>query len=234
MSEGDAADSRADILLQTLQPHPRELVEAITQKLALPADYFEPGLFEKTFSIPGTDGPEEFPKTVYCLSIGPDLMRTVYRHRENGLLVDPGGAWLNQSLELTLQDLSVATWFRQNFVSIGRTSVDSFMESFAQVVRLVKQRTGAHVIVFNSLTVDPGSTLHNYQLVKNCHAIRRRQFHLAVVDLSRQLDVSVIDLDRVLKRAGVRMHVDFGHAPPVFNPLIAQEVVRMIRDLGVL
>jgi hypothetical protein len=161
-------------------------------------------------------------------------MRTAYRHRENGLLVDPGGAWLNQSLELTLQDLSVATWFRRNFVSVGRTSVDNFVESFAQVVRLVKRRTGAHVFVFNSLTVDPGGTLHNYQLVKNCHAIRRRQFHLALVDLSRQLDFSIIDLDRIIKRAGVQMHVDFGHAPPVFNPLIAQEVVRMVRDLGVI
>src|SRR5262249_52408346 len=94
LSEGDAADSRADILLQTLQPHPKESQDAIRQKLSLPADYFEPCLFEKTFSVPVAEGAEEFPKSVVCLSIGPDLMRTVYRHRENGLLVDPGGAWL--------------------------------------------------------------------------------------------------------------------------------------------
>ena len=160
-------------------------------------------------------------------------MRTVYQHREHGFLVDPGGAWLNQSLELTLRDLSLATWFRQHFTSVGKFSVAEFVEKFSQVVRLVKKHTGARVLVFNTLTVDPGSQIHNYELVKNCHAIRRREFHLALAELSRTLDFSVIDLDRVLKRAGVRMHVDFGHAPPVFYPLIAQEVVRILRDVGV-
>src|SRR5206468_3932267 len=102
-----------------------------------------------------------FPKTVVCLSVGPDLMRTVYRHREYGVLVDPGGAWLNQSLELTLRDLSLASWFRANFVSVGKLSVDDFAANFAEVVRLVKERTGARVLVFNSLMVDPGSQIHN-------------------------------------------------------------------------
>jgi hypothetical protein len=234
LSEGGAADARSDVLLQTLQSFPGEWLDSVRERLGLDDDYFRPVLFEKTFTVPGRDGPEEFPKTVVCLSLGPDLMRTVYRHREYGLLVDPGGAWLNQSLELVLRDLSVATWFRDNFVSVGKLSVDEFVQHFSRVVRLVQSETGAHVMVFNTLTVDPGSLLHCYQLVKNCHAIRRRQFHLALVDLSRELGFSVIDLDRVLKRAGVHIQVDFGHPPPVFNPLIAQEVVRILREREVL
>jgi hypothetical protein len=51
--------------------------------------------------------------------------------------------------------------------------------------------------------------------------------------LSRKLDFSVIDLDRILKRAGTGQHVDFGHLPPEFSLLTSQEVFRVIRELGV-
>src|SRR5262249_61965554 len=70
VNEGDVSDSRSDILLQTLQSHPKERLEQISTKLSLPADYFLPRLFERTFTVPGADGPEEFPKSVVCLSTG--------------------------------------------------------------------------------------------------------------------------------------------------------------------
>src|SRR5205807_4769011 len=128
---------------------------------------------------------------------------TVYRHREHGLLVDPGGVWLSSSLEPILDDPSAVRWFRENFVSVGRIPVEAFVENFTRIIHLLRSQAGAHILVFNTLTVDPGGTVHNYQFVRNPHALRRREFHVALAELSRKLDFPVIDVDHVLKRAGV-------------------------------
>ena len=131
------------------------------------------------------------------MTIGRDYNRTVYRHREHGFLVDPGGWWLNQSMDSVLGDLATAKWFQQNFVSLGKMSVEDFGENFGKVIKLLKQKTNAHVLVFNHLTLEPGNLTHNYQLVKNSQTVRRMEFNLALVELSRQLDFSIIDMDRI-------------------------------------
>ena len=39
-------------------------------------------------------------------------IRTGYRHKEHGFVVDPGGDWLNQSLDAVLNDLASVPVFR--------------------------------------------------------------------------------------------------------------------------
>src|SRR5438105_1268427 len=104
--DGIVSDSRSDLLLQTLQDLPQERLGPVIKNLRLDPNYFRNQLFHKTFAVPAEDGPEEFPKTVVVLSTGADVIRTVYRHREHGLLVDPGGVWLSSSLEPILDDPS--------------------------------------------------------------------------------------------------------------------------------
>jgi hypothetical protein len=190
-------------------------------------------LFTKTFTVPKADGPLSFDKNVVVISLAADVIRTIYRHREHGILVDPGGFWLNRSLELVLKDLSALSWFRDHFQSIGTMDLANFVANFAAIIRRLKDHLGAHVLVFNTLTVDPGGLIHNYQFVKNSHAKRRREFNLALVELSRQLDFSIVDVDRAVKRAGIRTQLDFGHAPPAVEPFIAQEAFRVMRELQV-
>src|SRR5712691_9003914 len=62
LTEGNAAVSRSDILLQTLEDLPRQACEEVSAQLKLPADYFRPGLFDPTFTVSNGDGVEEFPK----------------------------------------------------------------------------------------------------------------------------------------------------------------------------
>lgn len=224
---------RSDLILQTLQNYPSELVKPVTKKLKLPSNYFHSDFFDPNFTVSGINGKEEFPKTVVIMTIGRDYNRTVYRHREHGFLVDPGGWWLNQSIDSVLGDLSTAKWFRENFVSLGKMSVDDFVENFGKVVKLLKQKTNAHVLVFNHLNLDPGNLTHNYQLVKNSQLVRRMELNLALVELSRQLDFSIIDVDRILKKAGIGDMLDFAHFPVDLYQPIAREVFRILRDLEV-
>jgi hypothetical protein len=197
----------------------------------LPLGYFEPRLFGPTFSVPGFG---EFPKTVVVLSMAADVVRTVYRHRESGLLVDPGGWWLEQSMDRVLANLSTVRWFRENFEKVGRLSIEESHANLGKVVSTLAAATGAHIIVFNTLTVEPGTSTHSYQLVENPMTVRLRRFNLSLVELSRTLGFSIIDIDRILKREGVREQVDFAHfTPERFRP-IAVELHRVLVELDVI
>lgn len=234
LREGAVWDSRSDFLLQTLQHFPQEWLEPVSKKLKLPHEYFKQSqLFKKSMAVSWCNDLEEFPKDVIFLSIGPDVIRTLYKHREHGFLVDPGGWWFNQSMNNVLSDLSVASWFRENFVNIGRISVDGFIENFTKIIQLLKNHTDAHILMLNALSVEPGNPTYNYQFVKNLLAVRAREFNLALVELSRKFDISIVDVDCVLKKAGINNQVDYAHFPPELYPFVAKEAFRIMMDLEV-
>lgn len=228
------SDSRADVLLQSLRGVAPEHVSEVGAALDLPAEYFAPRLFEPTFTVPALPRLGAVDKDVIALSLGPSLVRTVYRHREHGYLVDPGGWWLNQSMSAVLSDLSSARWFKENFKRAGRMTVEEFHRDFGQVVTELKARTDAHILVFNALVVDPGSPTHNYQFVTNPSTLRRRAFAVALADLSRTHDVHVVDVDHAVKGAGINAQLDFGHYPLPAQQVIAKECHRILRALDII
>jgi hypothetical protein len=230
--EGLISDARSDLLLQAVDGVPPEQVAPVVEKLDLPPFYFEPRFLEPSFRVPGVE--IEFPKKVVILSIAADVVRTLYRHREHGFLVDPGGWWLNRSLGSVLPDLQVTKWFQQSFESVGRIPLGEFVANFTRVVKLIQARVGAPILVFNMLTVEPGNPTHNYQFVRKPHWLRRREFYLALVELSRSLAFHIVDVDRILKTVGIlETQVDFGHFPMQAYRPIGEEAFRILRELGV-
>ena len=228
------SEAHSSILLQALEGVPREVVKPVMERLQLPADYFEPTLFQKTFKVPGYERLGAFPKSVVILSLAPDATRTLYRHKEHGFLADPGGWWLNHAMSDVLSNLPAVTWFQENFESIGKISASDFMDNFTKIARLIKEDLGAHLIVLNVLTVEPANLTHNYQFVRSSQSMRRRELDLALVELSHKLDFSILDVDRILKGAGIQeIQVDFAHFPEEAYPLIGKEAFRIMRDLGI-
>jgi hypothetical protein len=232
---GAISDSHSGILLQAqARSWPEEWVGPVSEKLKLAPDYFRPRIFEPDFVLSGKDGDERFKKDIIIFSIGPDVVRSLYRHKEYGFLVDPGGYWLNRSMEEVLSDPSAAIWFKKNFVKEGKVSVETFAANIERLVNLLKQKTDAIILILNVLTVEPGSRTHNYQLIPDAHEIRRREFSLALVELSRTLDFYLADVDRALKKAGLRdTQMDFAHYPDEVYPYIGREVFRILQDLAV-
>lgn len=239
--EGLASDSRSDLLMQTLQNLPQEWVEPVIQRFKLPADYFQPRLFEPSVVVSGMDGPEEFPKRAVFLSIAPDVARTLYRHRRHGFLVDPGEWWINQPMKSVLSDLSAATWFNENFASVGKISVDEFRQNYSKIIRTLKNSTGARILVFNVLATEPGSQGRNYQSMKKYLNPRRREFNLALEDLSRELGFTIVDVDRILSEADLGPQSGSIQFPPeqeqpgtqVFFRIIAREAFHVMKGLGI-
>jgi hypothetical protein len=230
--DGTLANGRTDLELQTLRELRRECLRPVVEKMRLESGYFQPRLFEPAFTIPGREDLGEFPKSVVIISIASDAVRrNLYRHREHGFLIDPGGAWL-RSVHTALDDLSAVAWFRQNFECVGPIDVDDFVRNFVRLVELVRALAGAPVMVFNGLSIDPGNLTHNYQCVKHSDGLRWRRFNVALTELSRQLDFPIVDLDWVLKRYGLRGQLTAAHFTPKANVLIAREAFRVMRELG--
>jgi hypothetical protein len=225
--------ARSDQLLQAHDGVPDEFVRRVASRLDLAHDYFAPTLFAPTFTPPGFEEHGSFPKSVVVLSVLPDLSRTIYRHRETGYIVDPGTAWLNNKLASALSDLSFIEWFRSEFESAGRMSIEDFKRSYRRLVPLIRSETGAHVLVLNTLDIDPLDTRYEYSQLNITRAVRRRQLNIALDELARELDFRVLDVDRVLKEEGVDRQVDFSHFPVERMRAVAAEAHRILVDLGV-
>lgn len=233
----EIAGSRSDLILQTLHDLdgvPQEALDEVLNAFKLGIKYFSDEVFQPTFTIKTDKRDHTFEKTVMVLSAGPDYTRTLYRHREHGFLVDPGGFWLDHSIDNALADMSKVQWFNKTYKSVGRLSPDDFKREFGALVTEVRKRTGAHILVLNVLTVDPSDLTHNYRLIKNPDNARRRAFNVALAEMSQMYDFDVLDVDRILKTRGITDQVDFAHpSEQQFAPM-AQEAYRILQARGIL
>jgi hypothetical protein len=228
---GGTGGNRSDQILQTLDDISPEAIAETSEMLKMGPDYFQPTFFEPTFTVRGMPEAGTFTKDLVIMSIASDETRQMYRHREHGFLADPGGWWLNQDLDRVLDDLTAVEWFRKNFRRVGRMSVDDFRKNNARLVQEVRDRLGGHIVYYNSLVLYPANPTHNYQLVKTAHSTRRREFAIALAELSQEMDVPIVDVDRILKNAGVEEQVDFAHFPVDRMAPIGAEVYRVMKVL---
>ena len=235
IKSGLVSDARTDLLLQSLAHSRNDDTSLIAKRLHLKPDHFHPTLFESTFAVRGPFGKEVYKKDVVIMSIAADVTRSVFRHKTSGLLVDPGGWWLASSMDSVLKDLDTARWFKSEFEPLGRISVDQSMRNFTSIIGKLRESGIPNVVMFNVLTVEPGVTTHNYQVVRDPQGLRRREFNTAIMDLSKELGVGIVDVDRVLKESGVvHLQVDFGHYPPQAYKPIGQATMNVLRDMEIL
>lgn len=232
-SFGAADRTRSDTLLQTLDPPSPELTREVSDRLGLVNSYFTPTLFEPDFQIPNQIGTGRFPKSVVVLSTSADSSRTLYRHRDHGFLVDPGGWWLTTDMGDVLADRSAVKWFASNFVKARRIEVDESMDNFAQIIAELRARMGAFVVMMNVLTVDPGSSSLDYKHANSPNRVRRREFGLAATELAASMNVPLLDVDRMTKQVGISGQADFVHYTPEQNELISLEFANLLIDAGV-
>jgi lysophospholipase L1-like esterase len=81
----------------------------------------------------------------------------------------------------------------------------------------------------------PGETIHCHQGMDQSYSTRIRRFNLGLIELSEATGVSIIDVDSLVARKGAdALKLDAIHLTPPGYQLIAEEVVRVLEDLGVL
>ncbi len=205
--------TRSDALLAATGTVPRELAERAPPLGAFPL----PTQFSRKAFDPGPDA--------FVLSVQPDIMVTLARHRRDGYLFHPANAqsWPEADLR----------WLRDEFHYEGRLDVADSMHNFERIVARIRERSSAPILVYNVSAVVPGETVHCHLGLGDTLATRIRRFNVGLAELSQRTGISVIDVDNLVARAGADgAKIDAFHLGAASCRLVAEETVRVMDDLG--
>ncbi|MDR3418137.1 MAG: hypothetical protein P4L83_18345 [Nevskia sp.] len=205
--------TRSDALLECDGTVPTEISSRSLPLAAYPAtSQFSCALFE-------TDA------DAVVLSLQPDVMTPLVRHRRDGFYFYPDnlGAWTEPD----------RTWLRQEFIATGPLDVGTSMRNFERIVARLRQRTDAPILVFNLSSVVPGESVHCHEGLGDILSTRIRRFNLGLAELSQRTGISVIDVDAIVARTGTdRLKLDVQHLSAEGWQMVGEEVVRVLEDLG--
>lgn len=207
--------TRSDALLEANGTVPEELA---TRTLALGAypvtSQFSPALFDADADA-------------FVLSIQPDLNTGLVRHRRDGFLFYPNDwrAWPPAD----------QAWLRASFVAEGFIDPAASMANLARIIGRIRGHSTAPILVYNVSSVVPGEQVYAHEGMGDIFSTRIRRFNLGLIELSQQTSISIIDVDNLVARAGAdRMKYDVVHLTAEGCRAVAEEVVRVLDDLGCL
>jgi lysophospholipase L1-like esterase len=149
------------------------------------------------------------------------------RHRRDGFLFYPSGAeaWAPAD----------RAGLQSDYEANGLLSVDAALNNLAAVVAKIRRHSEVPILIYNLSPIIPGDQIHCYAGVGETFSTRIRKFNLALAGLSEDTGISIIDVDAIVARHGAdALKLDAVHLKPQGYLLLAEEVVRVLDDLGVL
>ena len=161
------------------------------------------------------------------LSIQPDVTMSLMRHRREKFLFYPS------DVETWAADDQV--WLRSDYETSGMLSVDVAMNNLAALIARIRDHSEAPILIYNLSPIIPGEQVHCYAGLGETFSTRIRKFNLALAELSEDSGISIVDVDAILARHGAdALKLDVVHLTPAGYRLLAEEVVRVLDDLGIL
>jgi hypothetical protein len=115
----------------------------------------------------------------------------------------------------------------------GPLDTNEFLSDSKRLCVMLKDM-GVYVLIANIATFDPLDSVTNYSgLVVDTPSLRAHKVAAAIIDLSYQLGISVIDADRLLAEMGAAEHVEsIGRYSAAACAAICAEVQRILEDYG--
>lgn len=205
--------SRTDALLAATGTVPETVAARHLELGSYPA---ESQFSNKLFTIPAD---------AVILSIQADITDRLSRHKAAGFLLYPSEAsvWPEED----------RLWLRSDFTSLGLLSVEESMANLAEVVERIRETRDVPILIYNLSPIIPGDAVHCYMGLDETYATRIRRFNLALIELSQAIGISIVDVDAIMARHGTeRLKLDTVHLTPEGYECVAQEVVRILDDLG--
>jgi hypothetical protein len=161
------------------------------------------------------------------LSVQPDVDSNLWKHKREGFLF-----YASKAETWSAEDRQ---WLNTDFELVGRLDCAESMANLTAIVEKIRQRSDAPILVYNLSAIIPGDTIHCHQGLGEAYATRIRRFNLGLVEVSEKTGLSVIDVDALMARKGTEtLKIDTIHLTPQGYRLVAEEVVRVLHDLGVL
>jgi hypothetical protein len=160
------------------------------------------------------------------LSIQPDIATNLLRHRQDGYLLHPGD--LGDCAPLDRE------WLRASFEPVAALDVTESMTNFRDIVGRCQSRSGVPILIYNLSSVVPGDQVHCHAGLGDILSTRIKRFNLGLIELSQQTGISIVDVDAIVARHGAdRLKIDALHLNAEGCRLVAEEVVSILNDVGV-
>jgi hypothetical protein len=163
----------------------------------------------------------------YLLSLQPDVTTSMFSNRADGHLLYPNNfeSWPTED----------QLWLEQHYVRVPALDVDQSMRNFERIVQLIQSRSNAPILIYNLSAVIPGEWVHAYKGLEEIFSARIRNFNVGLLELSRRTGISIVDVDMLFARSGAdRLKIDAVHHTAEGCRLVAEEVVRILEDIGLL
>jgi hypothetical protein len=159
------------------------------------------------------------------LSVQPDVASGMMRHRSDGYFF-----YANEASTWPADD---RRWLNEQFEPLGRLSVAESMTNLAAIVDRIRKNSQAPILIYNLSPIIAHETIHCYLGLGETLSTRIRRFNLGLAELSEEIGISIVDVDTVVARHGAdALKIDAMHLTPEGYELVAQEVVRVLDDLG--
>jgi lysophospholipase L1-like esterase len=114
-------------------------------------------------------------------------------------------------------------------------SVDVAINNLAAIVARIRRGSEIPILIYNLSPIIPGDQIHCYTGLGETFSTRIRKFNLALTGLSEDTGISIIDVDAIVARHGADvLKLDAVHLKPQGYHFLAEEVVRVLDDLGIL
>ena len=160
----------------------------------------------------------------YVLSILPDIMTALFRHRTDGYTLCPTNheSWPEAD----------RIWLRDNFSYLGMLTVESSMNNLERIIERIRVNCAAPILVYNVSSIVPGESVRNYAEFPESLSARIRRFNLGLIEVSQRTGVWVVDVDALVARAGAdRTKIDTLHLTPEGARLVANDFVDALDEL---
>jgi len=164
---------------------------------------------------------------VIVLAIQSDIATGLVRHRKQGFLF-----YASESGQWSAEDRQ---WLKSDFEPLGHLEVAESMSNFTAIIEKIRMQSEAPILIYNMSPITPGETIHCFQGIGETYSTRIRKFNLGLIELSEKTGISIIDIDTLLARKGTdELKLDTVHLTAPGYRLVAEEVVRVLADLGLL
>jgi hypothetical protein len=161
------------------------------------------------------------------LSILGETATTLVKHNRAGFLFYPS--------ETSKWSQADRDWLKSDFARRDLLDVATSMSHLRGIIDRIRRRTEVPILIYNVSSFIPGETVHSLQGLGEIYATRCRRFNLGLAELSEEVGFSIVDVDSIIGRAGAdHFKIDAMHLTPDGYRLVAEEVVRVLDDLGVI
>lgn len=194
---------------------------------AIPADLAAQGLPLGAHDLRAQFGMALFTERpdAYVLSLQPEIQIPLAVRRD--------GAYRFHAYDFESWTDGQRQWLRDNFELSRSIGIDEAMANFQAIIARLRAASDAPILVYNVSALVPGENIHCHAGMDELFSTRIRRFNLALVELSQQTGISIVDVDRIVATHGARtLKFDTTHLTPAGCRAVAEEVLRVLLDHG--